>query len=301
MSTGRTKTIIMTLDSLTGLLVEELRDVYDAEQQLIKALPKLSKAAFNEEVTEAFNLHTEQTRQHVARLERVFQRFREKSKGKKCEGMKGMIAEAETLLAEAPKADPSVLDAALIACAQRAEHYEIATYGTLHSYARTLGADEAAKLLQQTLDEELQTDRKLSELAESAVNLDAAEADEEIQREASGQSPTDELEEEPTSRQNTAEDEEDSGEAKTTTDHDEIRRWVEERNGSPATVKGTGQLGEPGLLRIDFPGYSGKGSLEKIEWDEFFEKFESEKLAFLYQRKTKGGKRSNFNKLVSRK
>jgi ferritin-like metal-binding protein YciE len=291
----------MTLDSLTGLLVEELRDVYDAEQQLIKALPKLSKAAFNEEVTEAINLHTEQTREHVARLERVFERFREKPKGKKCDGMKGIIAEAEKLLAEEPKADPSVLDAALIACAQRAEHYEIATYGTLHSYARTLGTDDAAKLLQQTLDEELQTDRKLSELAESAVNLDAAEADEEIQREASGQSVTDEGEDETTSRQNTADDEEDSGEAKTTTDHDEIRHWVEERNGSPATVKGTGQGGEPGLLRIDFPGYSGKGSLQRIEWDEFFEKFESEKLAFLYQGKTKGGKRSNFNKLVSRK
>ena len=127
----------MTLDSLTGLLVEELRDVYDAEQQLIKALPKMSKAAFNEEVSEAFNLHTEQTREHVARLERVFGRFREKPKGKPCDGMKGIIAEAEKLLAEEPKADPSILDAALIASAQRAEHYEIATYGALHSYTQT--------------------------------------------------------------------------------------------------------------------------------------------------------------------
>jgi ferritin-like metal-binding protein YciE len=292
----------MTLDSLTGLLVEEMRDVYDAEQQLIKALPKLSKAAFSEQLGEAFNLHTEQTREHAARLERVFERFREKPKGKTCDGMKGIIAEAEKLLAEEPKADPSVFDAALIACAQRAEHYEIATYGTLHSYAQTLGASEAAKLLQQTLDEELQTDRKLSELAESAVNLDAAEADEEIQREASGQTPESQAaEEETNSRQEAATDAKDSSEARTTTDHDEIRRWVEERNGSPATVKGTGKKGEPGLLRIDFPGYSGQGSLEKIEWDEFFEKFESEKLAFLYQVKTKGGKRSNFNKLVSRK
>jgi ferritin-like metal-binding protein YciE len=296
----------MTLDSLTGLLVEELRDVYDAEQQLIKALPKLSKAAFNEEVSEAFNLHTEQTREHVARLERAFEQLGEKPKGKPCDGMKGIVAEAEKLLAEEPKADPSVMDAALIACAQRAEHYEIATYGTLQSYARTVGASEAAKLFQQTLDEEVQTDRKLSELAESAVNLDAAEADEEIQREASGDPPADEAEEEASSpqasdREEASDDGGESGEAKTTTDHDEIRRWAEERNGSPATVKGTGKRGEPGLLRIDFPGYSGQGSLQKIEWDEFFDKFESEKLAFLYQVKTKGGKRSNFNKLISRK
>jgi hypothetical protein len=148
------------------------------------------------------------------------------------------------------------------------------------------------------LAEETETDKKLTLLAESAVNLDAAETDVEIQEEAAGR-----LSEEDASEEDESTgpgDESATGEARTTTDHDEIRRWVEERGGSPATVKGTGKRGEPGLLRIDFPGYRGEGSLQKIEWDEFFDQFESENLAFLYQTKTKSGKRSNFNKLISR-
>jgi ferritin-like metal-binding protein YciE len=128
----------MTLDSLTGLLVEELKDVYDAEQQLLKALPKMGKAAFSENLSEAFRLHTGQTEKRLERLKSVFERLNTKPSGKRCEGMKGIMAEAETLIDEEPKADPAVFDAALIAAAQRAEHYEIASYGTLHAYGALL-------------------------------------------------------------------------------------------------------------------------------------------------------------------
>jgi ferritin-like metal-binding protein YciE len=177
----------MKLDSLTDPLIDGLQEIDDVERQLLKALPKMSKAVFSEELRDAFSLHAEQTRSQLKRLEDMLKKLHSKPTSKRCDGMRGIIAEAEALLAQAPQADPAVFDAALIAAAQRAEHYEIAAYGTLRTYAQTLGATEAVKLLQLTLDEEGETDRKLTELAQSTVNLDAAEADQELQRGAAGQ------------------------------------------------------------------------------------------------------------------
>jgi ferritin-like metal-binding protein YciE len=164
----------MKMESLSGLLIEGVQEAYDAEQQLLEALPKMNKAAFTEELQEAFSLHTEQTRSQLKRVEELLQKLHSQPVGEGADGMKGIIAEA-------PKADPAVFDAALIAVAQRAEHYEIAVYGTLRTYSQILGEFEAVELLQLTLNEEVDTDRKLSSMAETAVNLDAAEADPEVQ------------------------------------------------------------------------------------------------------------------------
>jgi ferritin-like metal-binding protein YciE len=174
----------MNLESLTDLLIEELRDLYDAEQQLLKALPKVAEAAFSGELREAMQLHLEQTRGQVERLEKIFTTLKVPSKGKRCRAMQGLIEEAEELLEKERSADPTVLDAALIMAQQKVEHYEIAGYGCARTFARTLGAKEAERLLQQTLDEEAETDRKLTLLAESTINLDAAENDAEIAAEA---------------------------------------------------------------------------------------------------------------------
>jgi ferritin-like metal-binding protein YciE len=164
----------MKLNTLQDLFVEELQDVYDAENQILKALPKMAKAASAPELQRAFEEHLEQSRMHVERLDRVFQQLGAKPKGKPCKGMQGLIAEGEEMIKE--KADPAVRDAGLIAAAQRVEHYEMAAYGCARTYARQLGQQQAASLLQQTLDEEGMTDKKLTQLAESLINLEAERA-----------------------------------------------------------------------------------------------------------------------------
>ena len=171
----------MRMESLQELYIDELRDIYDAEQQLVKALPKMAKAATNEELRAAFEQHLEQTEEHVARLERVFEELGEKPKRKTCEAMKGLVEEGKQLMEE--DADEDVMDAGLIAAAQKVEHYEIATYGTLRTYAEMLGFDEQADILQETLDEEKDTDDNLTELAVSCINLEAADEDEEEEEE----------------------------------------------------------------------------------------------------------------------
>ena len=171
----------MKLESLQELYLEELRDIYDAEQQLVKALPKMAKTATNEELKAAFEQHLEQTQEHVSRLEQVFEELGEKPKRKTCEAMKGLLEEGKQMMSE--DAEEEVMDAGLIAAAQKVEHYEIATYGTLRTYAEMLGFDEQADLLQETLDEEKDTDDNLTELAVSCVNLEAADADEEEEEE----------------------------------------------------------------------------------------------------------------------
>ncbi len=161
----------MTIDTLKELYLEQLQDIYDAEKQLVKALPKMAKTATNEELKAAFEQHLEQTEEHVARLERVFEDLDEKPKGKKCKAMQGLLEEGKEMMEE--DASEEVMDAGLIGAAQKVEHYEIATYGTLRTYAEMLGFDDQADLLQETLDEEKDTDENLTELAVSAVNLDA--------------------------------------------------------------------------------------------------------------------------------
>jgi len=166
----------MALESLHDLYVDELRDLYSAESQLLKALPKMAKAASDEGLRAAFQEHLEVTRGQVERLERIFKRLGERPTGKKCVAMEGLIAEGKEMMGE--DAPPSVMDAALISAAQKVEHYEIAGYGCVRTYARLLGDDDAAELLQETLDEEGEADKKLTELAESAINVEAEEEEE---------------------------------------------------------------------------------------------------------------------------
>ncbi len=156
------------LDSLQDLLVEELQDLYDAEQQLTEALPKMAKAAKNAQLQKAFNAHLTETEEHVRRLEQAFEALGEKAKRKTCKAMKGLVAEGSEVIEE--DAVPEVKDAALIAAAQRVEHYEMAGYGAARTFAKTLGENEVAELLQTTLDEEGEADKKLTKIAESQVN-----------------------------------------------------------------------------------------------------------------------------------
>ncbi len=158
------------LNNLSDLLVLELQDLYSAENQLVKALPKMAKAADNEELQSGFTEHLEQTKQHVERLERAMEILGASPKGKTCKAMQGLIAEGEEILEE--DAVPTVRDAALIAAAQKVEHYEIAGYGSARTYAELLSQDEVAEILQETLDEEGETDKRLSEIAET-INEDA--------------------------------------------------------------------------------------------------------------------------------
>ncbi len=162
----------MELETLRDLYIDELKDLYSAENQILKALPRMIKAASHPELKRAFETHLKQTEGQVRRLEQVFEELDASPRGKKCVGMEGLIEEAKELLAEKP--EPDVLDAGLISKAQHVEHYEIAGYGTVRTYARLLGEERQAKLLQQTLDEEGETDKLLTQLAESSINIDAA-------------------------------------------------------------------------------------------------------------------------------
>jgi ferritin-like metal-binding protein YciE len=161
----------MSLDTLEKLYVSELRDLYSAENQLLKALPKMAKGASSPDLKDAFEKHLEQTKGHVERLEQLFEQLDETPKGKTCKAMKGLIDEGSEILDE--DGEESVLDAGIIVAAQKVEHYEIASYGSVRTFANLLGQDEAAKLLQSTLDEESEANELLNQLAESVVNQDA--------------------------------------------------------------------------------------------------------------------------------
>jgi len=159
--------------TLHDAFIDELRDTFDAEKQLTKALPRVAKAATSPALRAAFETHLEETMGQIDRLTRVFESLGEKPRGKHCDGMAGIIEEAKGALEE--DADEATMDALLIASAQRAEHYEMAAYGTLVAWAQAMGHDEAVQLLQQTLDEEKAADKKLSTLAEGGINQQAAD------------------------------------------------------------------------------------------------------------------------------
>jgi len=161
----------MKLDSLEKLYVEQLKDLYSAESQLVQALPKMAKAASSSDLRQAFQMHLDQTKEHVNRLEQIFDNLEYKPTGHKCKGMAGLIEEGEEMIEN--EAEKEVRDAGLIAAAQRVEHYEIAGYGTVRTYAEMLNRNEDVQLLQQTLDEEYKTDEKLTTLAESEINIEA--------------------------------------------------------------------------------------------------------------------------------
>jgi ferritin-like metal-binding protein YciE len=165
----------MEHQALKELYIDELKDIYNAENQLVKALPKMAKAANSEELRTGFEEHLEQTRGHVQRLEQIFKDLGVKPSGKKCKGMEGIVAEGQEMMGEDFEDD--VMDAALISAAQRVEHYEIAAYGTVRTYAELLGEDTAVQLLEQTLEEEKETDQKLTDMA-GDINVKAMGAEE---------------------------------------------------------------------------------------------------------------------------
>jgi ferritin-like metal-binding protein YciE len=170
-------------ESLRGLYIAELRDLYNAETQLVKALPKMAKAASNEELSQAFEDHLKETTEHVSRLEQIFEQLGEKPSGKKCAAMEGLVKEGSETMKE--DYENAVMDAAIIGAAQRVEHYEMAGYGTVKAFAELLGENDHVSLLEQTLEEEKAADEKLSELSEE-INQEAMggeEADEEIDEE----------------------------------------------------------------------------------------------------------------------
>ncbi|MBC5991579.1 YciE/YciF ferroxidase family protein [Pontibacter cellulosilyticus] len=161
----------MKLNNLKDLLIHELKDIYNAEQQITKALPKMIKECSSDKLKQAFQDHLQVTEKQIQRLEKVFDMIGEKATGEKCKAMEGIIKECESMMSE--RADKSVMDAALIACAQRVEHYEIAAYGTVRTYANQLGMRDVVQQLEMTLEEEKQTDALLTQIAEQAVNIKA--------------------------------------------------------------------------------------------------------------------------------
>src|SRR5688572_13115262 len=171
----------MALESLQDLYLEQLRDLYSAEEQIIEALPKMIEQTSHPELRRGFEMHLRQTEEQLRRLKQIGKRIGQDLTGHTCKGMEGLLEEGEEMLEE--RADSDVLDAALIAAAQRVEHYEMAGYGCARTYARLLGLDDDARVLQQTLDEEGETDHKLTDLAERVINIEALTGDTRSERE----------------------------------------------------------------------------------------------------------------------
>lgn len=174
-----------SIDSMKSLLVDELRDIYDAEKRLTKAIPKLAKKAVNDQLRSALEEHLEETEQQVQRLEQAFEHLGERAKAKPCAGMRGIIEEGDEHVAE-DYDDDDLRDAVIIGSAQRVEHYEIAAYGTAIAHARLLEQNDVVELLEESLGEEKAADEKLTEIAESVVNLEAANEEEGEEEEQSG-------------------------------------------------------------------------------------------------------------------
>ncbi len=281
------------LEGLRDLMTEDLQDVYDAEKQLVRALPKIAKAATDEELQNALREHLEITKGQVERLERVFAAMDMRPRSKPCKGMKGIVEEGQEMIGEERK--ETLLDPAIAAAARKVEHYEMASYETLRGMARQLRLPEVAQLLEETLREEMEADKQLAQISKRL--LKGAESRREPQPE--GKSSRTRGKQQSKARKSRTT----SGGGHTShplTDPEEIRRWAEERGAKPACVRGTGGKGDIGMLRLDFPGYSGEESLEPISWDDWLEKFDERGLALLVQDTTASGQRSNFNKLVSR-
>jgi ferritin-like metal-binding protein YciE len=163
----------MEMNDLQDLFIDNLKDLYSAEKQLLKALPKVAKSVESDELRSAIQEHIGQTEEHVNRLEQIFERLGASPRGKKCKGMEGLIEENKELLEE--DAEPEVIDAGIIVGSQKIEHYEIAGYGSVVTFAKMLGDAESARLLAQTLDEEEKTDKRLTDLAKSSINVQAAQ------------------------------------------------------------------------------------------------------------------------------
>lgn len=289
------------MEGLQQLLVDELQDLFDAEKQLVKALPKMAKAASDEELANAFRDHLEVTKGQVARLEQVFDSMDMRARSKPCHGMKGLVEEAKEMMEE--DFEGNILDAALIGAARRVEHYEMAAYDTARAMAQQLGMKDAAQLLQETMREEMEADKLLGAISKRVLKESGSQMRSAAsanggglgaQGRPAGKSQARGKSSGGSSKRSSG------GSAEPLTDHEQIRQWAEERGGTPSCVRGTGGKGDIGMLRLDFPGYSGEDSLEPISWDEWFEKFDERGLALIVQEKTTRGQKSNFNKLISR-
>jgi ferritin-like metal-binding protein YciE len=212
----------MEMESLKELYVDELKDLWSAETQITKALPKMIKAATSPKLKKAFNTHLKQTERQIKRLERIFKELDESPRGKKCVGMEGLVKEAQELIKEKP--EPEVLDAGLIAAAQHVEHYEMAGYGCVRTWARQLGEDSHADLLQETLDEEELTDKLLTDLAMSEINIEAEEPEEEEDEKPTSRSRAKKATKKTASRSSSSSDDEDEDDedADSETDDEEV-------------------------------------------------------------------------------
>jgi len=305
----------MQTSPMQQFLVEQLRTLYDAEKQLTKALPRMAKAASDEELANGFRQHAEQTKEQAARIEQIFQELGVKARGATCAPMQALIEEGQQIIAS--EMEDSIRDIGLASAARRVEHFEIAAYDALSAAAQATKQTEVAQLLQETLREEAATDKQLATVAkrllkESAKARPAMEEEEEERprsRSSSRHAPAGSRSVSAGHRSASAGRRSGSGRSNDaahsgnmTTDHDEIQRWAEERGGKPACVQGTGGKGDIGMLRIEFPGKPNAkdAKLQPISWDDFFEKFDERGLALVYQDKTARGQKSNFNKLVSR-
>jgi len=319
------------MEGLEQLLLEELQDLFDAEKQLVRALPRMAKSASDQELENAFRQHLEVTKGQVQRLEQVFESMDMRARSKPCHGMKGLVQEGEELMQEG--FDEMVLDSGLIGAARKVEHYEMAGYESARLLAQQLGMRDAAQLLQETLREEMETDRLLATISKRLLKESMTQRKAMQQEEARGGSQSGAKSQsrggQSQSRGNAAQSRGNAaqsrggsksagksgqgsggrargsqrnggGSAQPLTEHEQIRQWAEERGGTPACVRGTGDRGDIGMLRLDFPGYSGQQSLQPISWDDWFEKFDERGLALIVQDKTARGEKSNFNKLISR-
>ena len=320
------------MPELQEILVEELRDLYDAEKQLVRALPKMARAATYDQLKQAFTDHTTMTQNQVARLEQVFELLGERAKSKPCKAMKGLVEEGQEQISEHEKGP--MLDTMLIGAAQKVEHYEISGYGTARTLAKAVGHRDVAELLDQTAKEEGQTDKLLTQISLQMLKEVARAKPQELDEEETGSRSGARGGRSSSSRAGAAKKKVAatrgaggssarsgggrssasgrsasrarsrnggrSGSAQPLTDHEEIRAWAEERSARPTCVRGTGGKGDVGMIRLDFPGFSGEGKLEEISWDDWFRSFDENKLALIVQERTAGGQQSNFNKLVSR-
>jgi ferritin-like metal-binding protein YciE len=298
----------MQTSPMQQFLVEQLRTLYDAEKQLTKALPRMAKAASDEELADGFRQHAEQTKEQASRIEQIFQSLGVKARGATCAPMQALVEEGQQIIAS--EMEDVIRDIALASAARRVEHFEIAAYDALSAGAQAAKQTEVARLLQETLREESTMDKQLATLAkrllkENAKARPAMEEEEEgprsrpSSRHASGGSRS----KSSGGRSGSARSSSNiANSGNTTTDHEEIRRWAEERGGKPACVQGTGGKGDIGMLRLEFPGKPNAkdAKLQPISWDDFFEKFDERGLALVYQDTTARGQKSNFNKLVSR-
>ncbi|MBZ5585305.1 MAG: ferritin-like domain-containing protein [Acidobacteriia bacterium] len=290
------------------LLVEELQDLFDAEKQLVRALPKMAKAANDEELTNALRQHLEVTKGQVQRLEQVFQSMDMRPRSRPCKGMQGIVEEGQQVISE--EREEGIQDSAICGGARKVEHYEMVSYESARSLAQQMGMRQAAQLLDETLREEIQTDKQLAQISKRLVKgTSSGRRTESASRETSrsgGRQSSGRASGRSSSRESGGRSASGRSSGRTRlsgrplTDHEEIRRWAEERNARPSCVKRTGGRGDTGMIRLNFPGYTGEESLQDISWDDWFGKFDEKNLALMVQDSTATGERSNFNKLVSR-